>query len=374
MIQTDTGAFGSTSLTQVGSNYFLDNSSGSGPVLKDSAGHAIVAGQVGGWVPIGAVQTASGYEVVWKLPSANEFSIWTTDSNGNDLTASPAALAANSLTLENAELVLNQDLNGDRTIGPPTIVIQTDTGAFGSTSLTQVGSNYFLDNSSGSGPVLKDSAGHAIVAGQVGGWVPIGAVQTASGYEVVWKLPSANEFSIWTTDSNGNDLTASPAALAANSLTLENAELVLNQDLNGDRTIGPPAGSSTAGSATTLAGGVVTQALSADAFWFTNLAGHDSGTGSDPPSVAVGGLHNDSFIFKSGFGTIANELMGGNGMSALAGFSEPNAAPHLAQNGPLHFLLESAIGGHDTGGGFAGHEPIAAFHASSFAVHPPIIG
>ena len=42
------------------------------------------------------------------------------------------------------------------------------------------------------------------MAGQFGGWVPIGAVQTASGYDVAWEIPGANEYRVWTTDSNGN--------------------------------------------------------------------------------------------------------------------------------------------------------------------------
>jgi len=35
---------------------------------------------------------------------------------------------------------------------------------------------------------------------------PIGAVQTASGYDVAWEIPGANEYTVWTTDSNGNYL------------------------------------------------------------------------------------------------------------------------------------------------------------------------
>jgi hypothetical protein len=42
-------------------------------------------------------------------------------------------------------------LNGDGVIGPTTTVIQTDTNSFGSTSLTEVASQYFyLDGSGGS--------------------------------------------------------------------------------------------------------------------------------------------------------------------------------------------------------------------------------
>jgi len=111
----------------------------------------------------------------------------------------PCCVAFNAI-VENSRLK-----PGDRVmvIGPGTItktVIHTD----GSTSLAE-GSNqlYYLDNSSGVGPELQ-YGGADVVAGEFGGWVPIGAVQTTGGYEVAWSLPSANQYSIWTTDSNGN--------------------------------------------------------------------------------------------------------------------------------------------------------------------------
>ena len=46
--------------------------------------------------------------------------------------------------------------------------------------------------------------GADVVAGEFGGWVPIGAVQTTTGYDVAWELPGTNEYTVWTTDSNGN--------------------------------------------------------------------------------------------------------------------------------------------------------------------------
>ncbi len=259
VIQTD----GSTSLTAVWYDYFLDNSGGSGPALK-YGGADIVAGEFGGWVPIGAVQTASGYDVAWEIPGANEYSIWTVDSNGNYL-STDGVLSGSSTTLELFAPVFGQDLNGGGVTGVPT-VIQADTGSFGSTSLTAVWFNYFLDNSSGSGPELKLN-GADIVAGELGGWVPIGAVQTASGYDVAWEVPGANEYSIWTVDSNGNYL-SSDGVLVGNSYALETLEATFGQDLNGDGVIGlyaapgttlqisealaGPSGSATIGTAATL--------------------------------------------------------------------------------------------------------------------------
>ena len=76
--------------------------------------------------------------------------------------------------------------------------------ASGSTSLVEVGNQFFLDSiSTGSGPSLK-YGGADVVAGQFGGWTPIGAEQTATGYEVAWKITGADQYSVWTTDSSGN--------------------------------------------------------------------------------------------------------------------------------------------------------------------------
>jgi hypothetical protein len=230
VIQTD----GSTSLVQVGSNYFLDPVGGSsGPELK-FGGAAVVAGEFSGWTALGAVQTASGYDVAWKDAATNQYAVWTTDSSGNFI-SSTGAIAANSATLETYETTLQQDLNGDGVTGITTKVIQTD----GSTSLVEVANNYFLNPVGGSsGPELK-FGGAAVAAGQFGTWTALGAVQSASGYDIAWKDPTTNQYAVWTTDSSGN-FVSSTGAIAGTSTTLETFEITLNQDLNGDGVIGIP--------------------------------------------------------------------------------------------------------------------------------------
>jgi serralysin len=240
VIQTDTSTFGSTSLAEGSDQFFyLDDSSGSGPTLQLN-GAPVVAGQFGAWTPIGAVRTAGGYDVAWKNASLGLYTYWTTDSSGNHLTDS-AAMSGTSLALESLETVFNQDLNGDGAIGPPPItktVIQTDTGTFGSTSLAE-GSNqfYYLDNSSGIGPTLQ-FGGVPVVAGQYGAWAPIGAVQTAGGYDIAWGNAGTGQYTVWTTDNSGNHLTDT-APMSGTSLALESFETVFNQDLNGDGVMGP---------------------------------------------------------------------------------------------------------------------------------------
>src|SRR5205085_1142536 len=126
-------ATGSTSLVQVGNNYYLNGTgSGVGPQLKISGAAAIPgSGQFAGWAAIGAVQTAGGgYNVAWKAAATNQYSVWTTDSNGNYL-SSTGAVAATSATLVGFENSFHQDLNGDGSIGAapiPGTVIQTNTG------------------------------------------------------------------------------------------------------------------------------------------------------------------------------------------------------------------------------------------------------
>ena len=129
-------------------------------------------------------------------------------------------MTGNSVALESAETVFNQDINGDGVIGLPTRVIQVD----GSTKLVQVGNNYFLDPVGGSsGPSIK-FAGVDVVAGQFGGgWAPIGAVQTTSGYDIAWKNGSADAYTLWITDSGGNYFSDPIGTVTGNSVALGSA-------------------------------------------------------------------------------------------------------------------------------------------------------
>ena len=118
-------------------------------------GAPVAAGQFGGWVPIGAVQTASGYDVAWKSRANRIFDLDHRQQRQLPLIRL-RCLSGTSYALESSRPIFNQDLNGDGVIGLPKTVIQTDTGSFGTTSLTEVGNEYyFLDNGSGSGPALQ---------------------------------------------------------------------------------------------------------------------------------------------------------------------------------------------------------------------------
>ncbi|WP_342740105.1 matrixin family metalloprotease [Bradyrhizobium sp. B117] len=249
VIHTD----GTTSLVQVGANYFLNPvGGGTGPELQ-SNGAPVYAGEFGSWAPIGAVQVGGGYDVAWKQADAALFTIWGTDANGAwTSNLSNGTVGGSSTTLESFESTFQQDLNGDGVIGIPTTVIHTD----GTTSLVQVGANYFMNPvGGGTGPELQ-SNGAPVYAGEFGSWAPIGAVQVGGGYDVAWKEAGAALFTIWGTDANGawtSNLTN--GTVGGSSATLESFESTFHQDFNGDGVIGPPASKALEGGASANAAG-----------------------------------------------------------------------------------------------------------------------
>ncbi len=98
-------------------NFFL-HTGGSDVAIK-FGGSNIVPNQFGAWIPIGAEQTAGGYKIVWKFGSADQYTIWTTDSSGNYITNSRCVdwfrCAGSDRAWKRAS---PQDLNGNGLIGP----------------------------------------------------------------------------------------------------------------------------------------------------------------------------------------------------------------------------------------------------------------
>src|SRR5207248_2671687 len=184
--------------------------------------------------------------------------------------------------------------------------------AFGSTHLTQVGNNYFLFDSSGSGPSLK-YVGVNIVVGQWGGWAPIGGEATSTGYEAAWKLAGADQYTVWNTDNNGNDTTNTIGTVSGSSTALQSLELGFHQDLNGDGVIGIPSASTG--------------------------ATHDL-----PVTIA----NNDTFLFSSILGADAVAALDFDAFSSLAKHTELAALVNDAQTGPSEALDHWASEEHDT--------------------------
>src|SRR6185312_15490221 len=157
-----------------------------------------------------------------------QYTVWQIDSSGKFL-SSLGLVAGNNNAFESYEMVLNQDLNGDGRIGV------TDTNALGSTTLSEVANHYAI--SSGGGSVTLQYNGAPVTAGEFGGWMPFGAALTATGYDVAWEVPGANQYTVWQTDSSGQFL-SSLGLVPGNNATLIADETIFNQDLNGNGTTG----------------------------------------------------------------------------------------------------------------------------------------
>src|SRR5258708_7787632 len=84
-------------------------------------------------------QTASGYDVAWKLSGADQYTVWSTDNNGNYIT-NTSLVSGNSTTLESLIASLHLGTPVTRSFRLATSVCQTD----GPTSLTEVGNNLYL--------------------------------------------------------------------------------------------------------------------------------------------------------------------------------------------------------------------------------------
>jgi hypothetical protein len=158
-------AYGSTSLVQVGNNYFLHPVGGSsGPLLKYADGTTpVVAGQTGNWMPLAAEQTAGGYEVAWKLADADQYTVWDTNSNGTNASSPIGIVSGSSTALEALEPSFQQDLNSDGLIGSPVI---------GAGQTLQVASAYsgqaLFTSNTGILELLKSSSFTGTVAGMTG--------------------------------------------------------------------------------------------------------------------------------------------------------------------------------------------------------------
>jgi serralysin len=231
---------GATTLTQLGSGFFLyAHGTSTGPSLK-YGGAAALAGQFGGWTPIGVEAVSGGYQVAWKTTGADQYTLWNADSSGNFVSNPIGTVSGGSATLTSLETSFNQDLNGDGTIGAASVAAVV-LESFGSTSLQMLANNYnLIDIASGTGPSLK-YGGATAIAGQFGGWTPIGVEAVSGGYQLAWKMTGADQYTFWNADSSGNFVSNAIGTVSGGSATLASFETSFSQDLNGDGTIGAAA-------------------------------------------------------------------------------------------------------------------------------------
>src|ERR1700730_12908299 len=155
-------ANGSTRLTEIANHFYLYDSSGSGPSLK-IYGTDFVAGEFGGWAPISVEQTATGYEVAWKLAGPDQYSVWTTDSTGHYISNTALVngfVSGADPALQSLETSFQQDLNGDGVIGHHTAM--AGTGA--QLALASEGNSQFFDGAASDTFDFKANFGNATIA------------------------------------------------------------------------------------------------------------------------------------------------------------------------------------------------------------------
>jgi hypothetical protein len=221
---------GATTLAQVGVLFELNPAGGgTGPFLKVN-GSAVTAGQfAAGWTPVGAVQTATGYEVAWRIPGANEYEVWDTDGNGDYTSAATGILSAASAELEGLEANFGETFAGAGAKAAPTTIATN-----GATTLAEVGNLFELNPpGGGTGPLLQLN-GSVVTAGEfAAGWTPVGAMQTASGYEVAWSVAGKNEYVVWDVNSSGDYTSPGTAILSGTSDALQQVELNFGETFRG---------------------------------------------------------------------------------------------------------------------------------------------
>src|SRR5258707_3003198 len=153
-----------TTLFRSGSNYYLDSgNAGSGPELTYSGG-VVVVGQFGAWTPIGAEATSGGYEVAWKIPGTDQYTVWKTDSSGNFVSNVTGVVSGTSSALKSLESIFQQDRNGDGVMAIPPGQTMKLTGSY-SGSITFAGAT---------GTLTIDHS--ASFSGTIGGQLAIGDV------------------------------------------------------------------------------------------------------------------------------------------------------------------------------------------------------
>ena len=297
-------SFGSTSLVQVGSNYYFYPVGGSsGPQFKYK-GSPVAVGQYE-WSFIGVEQTVSGYKVAMRIQGTDQYTVWNTDSNGDFVSngTGGVVVSGSNSAITSLETSFNQDINGDGVIGAS--VSSTVIESFGSTSLVQVGSNYYFYPVGGSsGPQFKYK-GSPVAVGQYE-WSFIGVEQTVSGYKVAMRIQGTDQYTVWNTDSNGDFVSngTGGVVVSGSNSAITSLETSFNQDINGDGII--------SSSSIPVASACVVQAGNNIHIWQDGVEGF-------PVAVAQNGAWSDSAAgLKAGHEvSVHGQDLGGEGMSRV---------------------------------------------------------
>src|SRR5262249_138208 len=161
---------------------------------------------------------------------------WSCSGSNSGTSASCSALASVSLPTPTPTSTPTTPTTTPTPVPAPNVTVIE---SFGSTSLVQVDGNfYFYPVAASTGPQFK-YLGTPVTVGRYN-LSYIGVEQTASGYQVALRVPGADQYTVWNTDSNGNVVSNGTGGVivSGSSSVLKSLEPSFQQDLNGDGVVG----------------------------------------------------------------------------------------------------------------------------------------
>ncbi len=194
------------------------------------SGAPMTSEQLGGYTPVYVTQGPGPFDVVFK--GDTKFIELNFDSGGHYASAATGILAGNSLALENLESSLDDDLNGDGTIG----VLSTTIATNGALNLVGLADEFEI-TSGGTVQAILQINGSPIISGQFAGYTPQAVTMDGAAFEIMFS--SGASFVALDFNTKGAYLSAATGILTSGSYALESLEPGFNADLNGDGTIGP---------------------------------------------------------------------------------------------------------------------------------------
>jgi hypothetical protein len=226
---------GAVDLGAIPAGYALRVGGANGQVVPVTAsgGNISDSNPGSGWMAVGARQSGSGYELLWRHAGAGAFAAWTLNGSG-------AQTGSRGLTLTETQLIesqVNLDLTGDKRIGVPPQSF-TSQRTVGGVEFGTIPAGYAVRTGGANGQVIPVTFGGATASATSpgGGWAAVGARQSGSGYEVFWRQAQAGAFALWTLNATG-------ARTGGRGLTVAESQAIESQvafDITGDGRIGVP--------------------------------------------------------------------------------------------------------------------------------------
>ena len=174
-----------------------------------------------GWSAVAAAATAGGNQVAWRN-SDGGFGIWNTDLDGNYQTG----MAVNNVQIGAYENLFAEDLNGNGILDSLRTI-----ESFGTTSVkVDLNGGYALSSEKGVQQLQLN--GQQVAENFAGAWNVVGAQDTVTGYQVIWKESATGANAYWNTDALGNYL----AGNVIDGSQLQAFETSFQQDLDASGT------------------------------------------------------------------------------------------------------------------------------------------